>query len=131
MHVPKPPHYFMKTFATFFLASALSIGAISCANARTTDGECHYAPVSSLSRFESKAFVSVNHPDRLQVVVIKKECNPVKVKVYDSYKSLVLETEIEANEAKLPVNIESLPAGTYTVELSRGNQTETSTFVRQ
>jgi hypothetical protein len=106
----------MKTLFTFALVLAPTVGAIFSASAE--ENPCATKVVRT---FSSNAYISTTHPDRLNVIVVKQDAEPVLVRLLDEDRTLVYTTHNKIS-ALQPLNIKNLVPGTYTVEIARDGQ---------
>ena len=119
----------MKTLATLALslfATAASVTAGQASDLCTPEeSKSAKAP---LTAFAHQSFLSSTHPDRLCLIILKHEAEPVQVAILDAGQNEIYATVIRADSALKPFNISALEAGTYTLRMRRGSQVELDTF---
>jgi hypothetical protein len=114
----------MKTLLISALALGLSFSSLASFATETTTGNTAAKPENY---FAFKAYKSTTHRDMLNVIITKCDEAPVTLSVLSAEGDVLYSTRV-ANSALKPLNISQLDRGTYTLELTRGAQTERSVF---
>lgn len=112
----------MKSF--FFTLTALFVSFASIANGnKTNNSACTVLTEGQMLNTSSiQANVFQTAGDRLSLILIQPEAQPITVQLRDAEESLIYKQTITETSARQNLDLRQLDKGTYTLTLRSGNQ---------